>query len=249
MASVAPTCLEMKILLFRLAELIPDGYPSSHRAEANVLRRAYRELKAGVTTLQTSLQNQIPSTLGADSIQQLATSTGTVWREITRHRAVIILAFCQAVRIFGRDMEAEKLILEHRVSGYLQTVGRLEGTPSTAESTIRDLRTDFDRCTRALDVRERARVPDASEQSLHLRRSLDQREIDRLLPALLRSATSHESSSPQCVICMHEYVPCDEVRYFAPCNHKYHKVCIDLWLMSWTYGPTCPICRVPLQGT
>jgi Ring finger domain len=249
MASVATTCLEMKILLFRLDELIPDRYPSSTRAEADVLRRACRELKSGVKTLQTALQNQIASTLGAESFQQLATSAGTVSREISRHRAVIILAFCQAVRVFDRDMEAEMLILEHRVLGYLQAVRGVAGTRPIAESVMRNLHTDFERCTRALNILQQSRVPDASQQSVQLRRSLDQREVDRLLPAPVRSAASDESSSPQCVICLNVYAPWDEVRYFAPCNHKYHKVCIDLWLTSWTYGPTCPICRVPLQGT
>jgi hypothetical protein len=42
-----------------------------------------------------------------------------------------------------------------------------------------------------------------------------------------------------CSICLSDYVPSDEVRTL-PCDHLFHKGCIDVWL---AHHKTCPLCR------
>lgn len=43
-----------------------------------------------------------------------------------------------------------------------------------------------------------------------------------------------------CSICLESYQPTKYVRKL-PCNHKYHKVCIDKWFKSSSFS--CPVCR------
>ncbi|CAM6038685.1 unnamed protein product [Sphagnum compactum] len=46
--------------------------------------------------------------------------------------------------------------------------------------------------------------------------------------------------APQCYICLVEYEEGDSVRTL-PCNHEYHKNCVDKWLTE-IHG-VCPLCR------
>lgn len=52
------------------------------------------------------------------------------------------------------------------------------------------------------------------------------------------------SGSLECSICLEEFVENEEIRVL-PCNHKFHPVCIDPWLLN--VSGTCPICRYDLR--
>jgi Ring finger domain len=242
-------CVELKLLLLRLAEVIPDGPASQPETQADVLRRVHSELKSGVHGLQQSLHGMslVPSN-NPHSTGQVTRNCPEIRRDLSKQRAMIIFAFCQAVRIFGRDLESEKLVLQHRFQNYLKLSDEIQSTGTLAQETLHNLGVDFDRCIQALDQLEHSRENEQVSTSTPLCRSLDPLEIDRLLPSVLESSTSLDNCSRQCIICLQQYVPWEEVRIFAPCRHKFHKVCIDLWLTSWTYGPTCPVCRVHLHG-
>ncbi|CAN0921316.1 RING-H2 finger protein ATL80 [Linum grandiflorum] len=51
-----------------------------------------------------------------------------------------------------------------------------------------------------------------------------------------------------CVICLEEWEEGDECRVLPECNHVYHKVCVDGWLLTGGEDRhdqyrRCPICR------
>jgi hypothetical protein len=108
---------------------------------------------------------------------------------------------------------------------------------------------DFDRCVHALNSLDRARSEGLAEPTASLKRSLHPHEIDALLPSIGADALPLGCSQTQCPICIQDYVKWDYLRIFKPCRHKFHRSCLDEWLTSWTYGPTCPVCRVPLVQT
>jgi hypothetical protein len=247
MTSSRWVCVEMKLLLFRLAEIIPDGaaYPGT---QVDVLRRVHSELKSGVVGLQQCLHETLFVPSDTHPARHVIGNHPHIRRDVNKQRAMIIFAFCQAVRIFGRDMESEKLVLQHRFQNYMKPSEEDQGASTLAQNTLHHLSVDFERCIQALDLFEQSQERDEVSTETPLCRSLDQREIDTLLPSVVESSTALENSSRQCIVCLQEYVPWEEVRIFAPCRHKFHKVCIDHWLTSWTYGPTCPVCRVHLQG-
>ncbi|KAI5385552.1 RING-H2 finger protein ATL73 [Lathyrus oleraceus] len=62
------------------------------------------------------------------------------------------------------------------------------------------------------------------------------------LPTSTYSST-HDSGSPSsassCVICLAEFCNGDQIRFLPKCNHHFHVVCIDKWLLSHSSCPTC----------
>jgi len=61
--------------------------------------------------------------------------------------------------------------------------------------------------------------------------------------ALPTSIYSHDSGSPSstssCVICLADFCNGDQIRFLPKCNHHFHVVCIDKWLLSHSSCPTC----------
>ncbi len=47
----------------------------------------------------------------------------------------------------------------------------------------------------------------------------------------------------KCNVCLAPYVLGEEIRTIA-CMHKYHRACIDQWLLS---RATCPICKTTMH--
>ncbi|KAK5454330.1 hypothetical protein LTS15_006330 [Exophiala xenobiotica] len=47
-----------------------------------------------------------------------------------------------------------------------------------------------------------------------------------------------------CSICTEDFTKGEEVRVL-PCNHKFHPVCVDPWLLN--VSGTCPLCRIDLR--
>nr|CDS25886.1 ring finger protein 11 [Hymenolepis microstoma] len=66
------------------------------------------------------------------------------------------------------------------------------------------------------------------------------------LPIHLFDETEHEKV-PECVICMIDYMPGDELRKMPMCTHFFHRACIDDWL---TRSLTCPSClqEIPIPS-
>ena len=50
----------------------------------------------------------------------------------------------------------------------------------------------------------------------------------------------------RCSICLGEYQEKEILRIMPKCGHNFHLSCIDIWLRKQS---TCPVCRLPLQGT
>ena len=50
---------------------------------------------------------------------------------------------------------------------------------------------------------------------------------------------SPSSSAPNCAICLAEFCDGDQIRFLPQCNHHFHVVCIDKWLLSHSSCPTC----------
>ncbi|TYJ16094.1 hypothetical protein E1A91_A10G227200v1 [Gossypium mustelinum] len=49
-----------------------------------------------------------------------------------------------------------------------------------------------------------------------------------------------ESRCTECVICLEEFKDGDSCRVLTNCNHLYHQLCIDEWLVKNSH---CPLCR------
>ena len=61
-----------------------------------------------------------------------------------------------------------------------------------------------------------------------------------LFPKWRFQAGASAESSGDCIVCLLEYEDGDEMRRLLPCNHRFHKACIDPWLAD---HETCPVCR------
>ncbi|KAJ1430491.1 Zinc finger, RING-type [Sesbania bispinosa] len=61
------------------------------------------------------------------------------------------------------------------------------------------------------------------------------------LPTLTYSHSSGDpsSSASSCVICLAEFCDGEQIRFLPKCNHHFHVVCIDKWLLSHSSCPTC----------
>ncbi|CAL1375020.1 unnamed protein product [Linum trigynum] len=46
-----------------------------------------------------------------------------------------------------------------------------------------------------------------------------------------------------CAICLEEWEEGDECRVLPECSHRYHRVCVDVWLLAVAGDGHCPICR------
>ena len=54
------------------------------------------------------------------------------------------------------------------------------------------------------------------------------------------SSAGKESS--ECAICLKEFEAGEEVRVLPGCGHRYHRACIDEWLLDYN-SKECPTCR------
>ncbi|OBT56702.1 hypothetical protein VE04_03774 [Pseudogymnoascus sp. 24MN13] len=64
--------------------------------------------------------------------------------------------------------------------------------------------------------------------------------------ALVCGSLQARSSGHECSICLNVFIEDEDIR-ILPCNHKFHAVCIDPWLLN--ISGTCPLCRVDLRHT
>lgn len=54
-------------------------------------------------------------------------------------------------------------------------------------------------------------------------------------------APEGDDQEDDCAICLNKLLPGEEMTVLD-CKHKYHKLCIDQWLLKY-YSSNCPICR------
>jgi len=59
------------------------------------------------------------------------------------------------------------------------------------------------------------------------------------------SEASIEKEDANCVICLCDYEPQDDLR-FLPCGHHFHSKCIEQWLKS--YSKSCPFCKADIDA-
>lgn len=58
------------------------------------------------------------------------------------------------------------------------------------------------------------------------------------VPALMCGSLQARSSGHECSICLNVFIEDEDIR-ILPCNHKFHAVCIDPWLLN--ISGTCPL--------
>ncbi|EPQ20649.1 Zinc/RING finger protein 3 [Myotis brandtii] len=56
--------------------------------------------------------------------------------------------------------------------------------------------------------------------------------------------TLSSSSTSDCAICLEKYIDGEELRVI-PCTHRFHRKCVDPWLLQ---HHTCPHCRHNIIG-
>lgn len=94
----------------------------------------------------------------------------------------------------------------------------------------------FYHCCKQLSRRRSSEEADESnpaETQANRRRALE------LLPVSVIPADEPLDQDDVCAICIETFVAKDTVRKL-PCEHRFHKDCLDPWLLS---KPTCPLCK------
>ncbi|KAJ9131046.1 hypothetical protein P3X46_033812 [Hevea brasiliensis] len=59
------------------------------------------------------------------------------------------------------------------------------------------------------------------------------------------SSSPSTASASGCAICLADFANGDKLRNLPKCNHRFHVVCIDKWLIS---NSSCPTCRDKLHS-
>lgn len=62
----------------------------------------------------------------------------------------------------------------------------------------------------------------------------------KALPCEIETCGCKQGAQTECPICIMEVEPGDTVRYLPGCGHRFHKSCIDLWLLR---RADCPLCK------
>ncbi|CAJ1935712.1 unnamed protein product [Sphenostylis stenocarpa] len=75
--------------------------------------------------------------------------------------------------------------------------------------------------------------------SRRLNCGLKRKEMVALPTSTYTHSASPSSSPSTCVICLAEFSDGDPVRFLPKCNHYFHVICIDEWLLSHSSCPTC----------
>jgi hypothetical protein len=79
-------------------------------------------------------------------------------------------------------------------------------------------------------------------------------DIDQLMPVVVveissngNEKASNNGGGSECAICLEEFEDRERSRVFPKCNHQFHVLCINAWLLRQNL--TCPLCRNSLKDT
>lgn len=75
--------------------------------------------------------------------------------------------------------------------------------------------------------------------SRRLNSGLKKKEMVALPTSTYSHSGSPSSSASNCAICLADFSDGDKIRFLPKCNHRFHVVCIDKWLLSHSSCPTC----------
>uniref|UniRef100_H2YE69 RING-type domain-containing protein n=1 Tax=Ciona savignyi TaxID=51511 RepID=H2YE69_CIOSA len=92
---------------------------------------------------------------------------------------------------------------------------------------------------------QRFRILQAHNRGLRHRNRLAQRAISQLKCRTLKTNDESLSSDSVCAICIENYKVGDVIREL-PCQHLFHKKCVDPWLHN---KHTCPMCKINIIKT
>ncbi|MCH99066.1 RING-h2 finger protein ATL73-like [Trifolium medium] len=65
------------------------------------------------------------------------------------------------------------------------------------------------------------------------------------LPTSIYNGSTPPSLDSSCAICLAEFCDGDNMKLLPKCNHRFHVVCIDKWLLSHS---SCPNCRKMIKS-
>ncbi|XP_047058342.1 RING-H2 finger protein ATL39-like [Lolium rigidum] len=92
---------------------------------------------------------------------------------------------------------------------------------------------------RAWSQRNRAQPLQGQVQAPQPKLGLDAATI-ALIPSFPYQRDSSASSPAECAVCLSVVDDGETVRQLPACNHLFHQVCVDVWLLS---KASCPVCR------
>ncbi|XVE94294.1 hypothetical protein REPUB_Repub01dG0268700 [Reevesia pubescens] len=75
--------------------------------------------------------------------------------------------------------------------------------------------------------------------SRRLNSGLKKKEMVALPTSTYANSSGSPSSASGCAICLADFLDGDKIRMLPKCNHHFHVVCIDKWLLSHSSCPTC----------
>jgi hypothetical protein len=64
------------------------------------------------------------------------------------------------------------------------------------------------------------------------------------LPEVVMTSCDEASDETLCAICISDFAPGEKVRCLPPCGHRFHKACVDIWLLRQA---ECPMCKMKVD--
>ncbi|XP_072964724.1 receptor homology region, transmembrane domain- and RING domain-containing protein 1-like [Typha angustifolia] len=88
--------------------------------------------------------------------------------------------------------------------------------------------------------RHRIRRPQPRVPNIREFHGMSSRLVKAMPSLIFTSVLEDNCTSRMCAICLEDYNVGEKLRVL-PCRHKFHAVCVDLWLTTWR--TFCPVCK------